>query len=413
MARTVLTADSAAVLDWLRIPTDGIGEDEVTAGLGALDALRTDLRSLRPVLHKEWTVEVRTGLDAVRATLDAVRRLDRQVQLLIECRAEATVSAGGVLEDLRAGRTALVSSVGPSVCASTRAQLTVLASGRRPAPLRTAAPAGDAHLPAAFVLPAMLARRWRKLIRDTAVDDLTTAHRRTEELLVAIELAGHGGLHVPALTRAANALLDAVTAASRVESADELRNELPPCAARNKLTRIVQRRPWTCRLVAQAMAKVAHLGDGLLAVDAAPAKVAGGGLVIRPATSRGRAAEPEVLLVHRIRHGDWTIPKGAALPGESVEECAEREVREETGLRCRLHQEVHSVEYRDRNRRAKHVRYWHMTPLAEVGTPDPDEVDQTRWVPLSRAAALLTRKRDRIVVDAFRRKHDRLDLLAS
>ena len=44
----------------------------------------------------------------------------------------------------------------------------------------------------------------------------------------------------------------------------------------------------------------------------------------------------EVLLVHRPRYGDWTFPKGKRERGETDEECAVREVREETGLVCAL-----------------------------------------------------------------------------
>jgi 8-oxo-dGTP pyrophosphatase MutT (NUDIX family) len=47
----------------------------------------------------------------------------------------------------------------------------------------------------------------------------------------------------------------------------------------------------------------------------------------------------EVLMLHRAHHGPaytgdwaWTPPAGARLPGEPVEECAHRELREETGL---------------------------------------------------------------------------------
>lgn len=52
----------------------------------------------------------------------------------------------------------------------------------------------------------------------------------------------------------------------------------------------------------------------------------------------GRAG-PEVLLLHRAHHGPdyagdwaWTPPSGARLPGEPVDRCEARELREETGL---------------------------------------------------------------------------------
>jgi 8-oxo-dGTP pyrophosphatase MutT (NUDIX family) len=59
---------------------------------------------------------------------------------------------------------------------------------------------------------------------------------------------------------------------------------------------------------------------------------AAGGLITR----RNDQDELEVLLVHREHREDWTFPKGKLEPEESAEDCALREVEEETGLRCRL-----------------------------------------------------------------------------
>jgi len=48
------------------------------------------------------------------------------------------------------------------------------------------------------------------------------------------------------------------------------------------------------------------------------------------------ARDGELLLVStRGEHG-WDVPGGAMEPGESVDETAKREVREETGIECRL-----------------------------------------------------------------------------
>ncbi|MGQ0849176.1 MAG: NUDIX hydrolase, partial [Actinomycetota bacterium] len=59
--------------------------------------------------------------------------------------------------------------------------------------------------------------------------------------------------------------------------------------------------------------------------------VAAGGVVWRPAPTG-----PEVLIAHRVRYDDWSLPKGKEEPGETPEEPALREVREETGVLARI-----------------------------------------------------------------------------
>jgi 8-oxo-dGTP pyrophosphatase MutT (NUDIX family) len=115
---------------------------------------------------------------------------------------------------------------------------------------------------------------------------------------------------------------------------------------------------------------------------------AAGGLVVRQ-SERGA----EVLVVHRSQYDDWTFPKGKVEPGESVEECAVREVEEETGLRCELGDELPSTSYTDALGRAKQVRYWRMLAVAgELGFVH--EVGDARWVTAAEAAELLTYARD-------------------
>lgn len=132
--------------------------------------------------------------------------------------------------------------------------------------------------------------------------------------------------------------------------------------------------------------------------DAAVEVWAAGGLVVRP----GRHG-PEVLVVHRPRYDDWSLPKGKVDPGESLSEAAVREVREETGIEARPGREVGRVRYRDRRGRTKEVVYWRMTPLGptEVAREPDDEVDVVRWVPAADAARLLTYEHDRRLVAAF------------
>jgi 8-oxo-dGTP pyrophosphatase MutT (NUDIX family) len=67
------------------------------------------------------------------------------------------------------------------------------------------------------------------------------------------------------------------------------------------------------------------------------------------------------------KYDDWSLPKGKLDKGESFEDAALREVWEETGLRCRLLQELEPVRYTDGKGRPKVVRYWLMEPLEDTG----------------------------------------------
>lgn len=125
---------------------------------------------------------------------------------------------------------------------------------------------------------------------------------------------------------------------------------------------------------------------------------AAGGVVWRR-TAKGHL---KVLLVHRPRYDDWTLPKGKLDPGETAPVAARREVEEETGLRCRLGPPLPSVRYTDRQRRGKRVRYWAMEPEGGDFAPN-DEVDEVRWLKLRAAEALLTYAHDRPVLEALER----------
>ena len=97
--------------------------------------------------------------------------------------------------------------------------------------------------------------------------------------------------------------------------------------------------------------------------------------------------------MHRPAYDDWTFPKGKVERGEADEECAVREVKEETGLVCSLGRELPATGYPDARGRAKIVRYWVMEVVS--GSLQYDyEVDEARWLTASEAAALLTYERD-------------------
>lgn len=129
----------------------------------------------------------------------------------------------------------------------------------------------------------------------------------------------------------------------------------------------------------------------MIDTDADPQVWAAGGVV---EDDSGR-----LLVVHRPRYDDWTFPKGKLDKGETLEECALREVEEESGCTCRLGDPLVAIRYRDHKGRSKEVRYWRMTVVDQDFHPN-DEVDEVRWVKPKKAAALLSYSRDLDVLRA-------------
>ena len=118
---------------------------------------------------------------------------------------------------------------------------------------------------------------------------------------------------------------------------------------------------------------------------------------------RGASGTTEVLLVHRPRYDDWSLPKGKREADETDEECARREVLEETGIRVTLLDPLPDVRYHDHRGRPKVVRYWVMRP-SDGGPPfvPNDEVDEIRWLSIPDAEDLLSYDHDRDLVRAVR-----------
>ena len=121
---------------------------------------------------------------------------------------------------------------------------------------------------------------------------------------------------------------------------------------------------------------------------------AAGGVVTR----RRADGTMEVLVVHRPRYDDWSLPKGKLEANESFEAAAGREVEEETGVLVTLGCELPEQRYVDRKGRDKIVRYWMMTPIGTTSWVPNDEVDEVRWVQAGEAHSLLTYDSDRGLV---------------
>jgi 8-oxo-dGTP diphosphatase len=115
---------------------------------------------------------------------------------------------------------------------------------------------------------------------------------------------------------------------------------------------------------------------------------AAGGVVVR---------DGHIAVVHRPRYDDWSLPKGKLDPGESWEQAAMREVEEETGLRCRLEEELEPAHYLSKGK-PKTVRWWRMSVVEDPGVGPDDEVDDLRWLTPGEAMVQLTYEHDRDLV---------------
>ena len=128
-----------------------------------------------------------------------------------------------------------------------------------------------------------------------------------------------------------------------------------------------------------------------------PAIVAAGGVVWR----RDMEGEIEVLLVHRQRYDDWTLPKGKLEEGEALISCAYREILEETGLSVKLGPYIGAVEYFVPDG-LKNVAYWSASLIEDNSSFHPnEEVDQIIWLDLQSAAFKATRDSDREILVRF------------
>ena len=123
--------------------------------------------------------------------------------------------------------------------------------------------------------------------------------------------------------------------------------------------------------------------------------LAAGGLVID-----NTVGVPRLLLVHRPKYDDWSFPKGKLDPGETFEAAAVREMREETGLECRIVRKLAQIKYSYRTRKKgrlqpKVVHYFLMERVSgDIRVPG-QEVDRAAWFDFDQAAEKLSYQQDR------------------
>ena len=128
-------------------------------------------------------------------------------------------------------------------------------------------------------------------------------------------------------------------------------------------------------------------------------EVSAGGVVFRK-----RDSLIEVALTSRQQGKVWCLPKGLIEKGESPEETALREVREETGLEGRLVEKIEEIKYWYYSKweqvRVFKIVHFYLLEYLKGDTEQHDfEVDEVRWFTLEEAKRVLSYKSERGIVE--------------
>jgi 8-oxo-dGTP pyrophosphatase MutT (NUDIX family) len=111
-----------------------------------------------------------------------------------------------------------------------------------------------------------------------------------------------------------------------------------------------------------------------------------------------------VLASRRTRRGQlaWGLAKGGIENGESVENAAVREVREETGLVAEIEADLGDTRYFyvwENVRIRKTVHFYLMRVIGGDPTDRDEEMEEIRWFPLARAVKRAAYRGERDILE--------------
>lgn len=118
---------------------------------------------------------------------------------------------------------------------------------------------------------------------------------------------------------------------------------------------------------------------------------------------------PEIAVIRTSEEGRWQLPKGIVDPGETQEQAALREVREEAGINCEIVRPIETIDYwfvasydGPRKRYHKKVSFFLMNYISGDVSDHDHEVTEARWTTFDDALRLLAFQNEKDVLEKAR-----------